>query len=76
MHIETEQKIKEMLEKGHTPEYIANDMEISVRTVVRIRNKYWPEKEPDIKKQHQFPPELIAEWDKIHKKYGNTKGGK
>ncbi len=75
MHIETEQKIKDMLGKGHTPEYIADDMELSVSTVIRIKNKYWSEIDISIKKQ-QFPPELIADWDKIHEKYGNTKGGK
>lgn len=62
-----------MLDQGHAPEYIAAELELKPRTVMIVQRKYEQKGTIRLNRQH-YPQELIDEWDRLHRKYGN-KGG-
>lgn len=74
MHKETEQRIRDMLEQGHDPEYIAAELELKPGTVMTVQKKHGQTGTIRLNRQH-YPQDLIDEWDRLHRKYGNKGGG-
>ena len=57
--------------EGKNALQISRSMDVSP-TTVREYMKKWGLDDKGGKKQGKYPPQLIAEWDRLHKRYGKN----
>ena len=61
---EIEEKVRELLDIGETIRAAADKTGVSTCVVFRIKE--------DMKREDEIPLALWEEWDKLHRKYGQT----